>query len=71
MKGRELKRLLSRVGYRAERTKGSHMRMVADGRPTFSLSYHDRADVAPGAVRAVLERQARLTPQEISELLGD
>lgn len=70
MKGRELKQLLARAGYSAERTRGSHMRMVADGRPTFSLAYHDRADVPPSAVKAVLERQAKLSPDEINDLLG-
>ena len=70
LKGRQLKQMLARAGYSAERTRGSHMRMVAAGRPSFTLAYHDKADVSPSAVKAVLERQAKLSPDEIKALLA-
>lgn len=72
LKGSELLRLLSRapLHYRVKRQKGSHRRLVAEGRPALTLSYHDGATIPPGVVRKILVRDVGLTESEALDLVG-
>ncbi len=50
--GKRCVRALSKVGYRVARQKGSHCRLVCDGRPPVTVPLHD--ELAPGTLRAIL-----------------
>ncbi|HPD15652.1 MAG TPA: type II toxin-antitoxin system HicA family toxin [Planctomycetota bacterium] len=68
--GRETVAALERVGYRAVRQKGSHVRMrhphPAQHKP---LTVPMHRELRPGLLRAIV-RDAGLTPDEFRELLG-
>jgi len=68
-KGGDVLRLLRSLGYRVERTRGSHHRLVAPGRPPLVFAFHRRATVPPRALRHILEREIGLSEDEIVELL--
>ncbi|MCY4632402.1 MAG: type II toxin-antitoxin system HicA family toxin [bacterium] len=68
-KSGEVLRLLQSLGYRVERTKGSHSRLVASGRPPLLYAYHRGVTVPPRALRHILEREVGLSEDEIVELL--
>ncbi len=64
----ELIRILERIGFRAIRQRGSHVRMVhADGHVT-SVPVHAGKDVGRGLLRKIL-RDVELTVDELTELL--
>ena len=64
----EVIRVLERIGFRAIRQRGSHVRMVhADGRVT-SVPVHAGKDVGRGLLRKIL-RDVELTVDELTELL--
>ena len=68
MKGRELFRVITRLGYSVDRQTGSHRRMVHDSRPPLTFAFHDGDDLPPGLVRRILISTG-LTDEEIRELL--
>lgn len=68
-KGGDVLRLLRSLGYRVERTRGSHHRLVAPGRPPLVFAFHRRTTVPPRALRHILEREIGLSEDEIVELL--
>lgn len=70
MKSGELLAFLHRLGYEEARTKGSHRRLTAPGRPPITFAFHPGVTIAPGMVRAILTKQACLTEDEIRELLS-
>lgn len=63
--------ILSRapLNYTVERQSGSHRKLVADGRPTLRMAFHDRQDLPGNLVRTILVEQVGLTEQEARELL--
>lgn len=66
--GRELVRALERSGFVADRQSGSHAVLIhPDGREVV-VPIHPGRSLAPGTLRQIL-RRARLTPEELSELL--
>ena len=69
LKSRQALRLLARVGYKQERQRGSHRKLVAPGRQTIFFAFHDNATVPPRALRNMLVNQAGLTDDEIEDLL--
>jgi predicted RNA binding protein YcfA (HicA-like mRNA interferase family) len=71
MKAKRLLAILMREppNYRIARQAGSHRTMKAAGRPTFSFAHHDRKDLSPGEVRAVLVKQVGLEEREALDLL--
>jgi predicted RNA binding protein YcfA (HicA-like mRNA interferase family) len=71
MKAKRLFAILTRepLNYRVARQTGSHRRMKAPGRPSFTFAYHDREDLSPGQVRDVLVDDAGLEEQEALDLL--
>ena len=68
-KGGDVLRLLQSLGYRVERTKGSHSRLVAPGRPPLLYAFHRGVTVPPRALRHILEREVGLGEDEIADLL--
>jgi len=71
LKGRALLAVLRRppLAYEVERQRGSHRRLVSPTYPPLVLSFHDRADIAPGLVRKVLCRDIGLDEDEALDLL--
>ncbi|GAA1332373.1 type II toxin-antitoxin system HicA family toxin [Saccharothrix algeriensis] len=67
MGARKMRRLLERaLGYREDpdTRDGSHVWLVAEGRPRIRWAFHDARELAPIEVRNVLMRQAGLTLDE-------
>jgi predicted RNA binding protein YcfA (HicA-like mRNA interferase family) len=71
MKAKRLFAILTRepLNYRVARQTGSHRRMKAPGRPSFTFAYHDREDLSPGQVRSVFVNSAGLEEREALDLL--
>ena len=66
--GKDVVKALERVGFRIERTRGSHVFLKhPDGRAT-SVPVHSRETIGPGLMRAIL-REVELTIQEFTEAL--
>ncbi len=62
-------RMLRSIGYRIERQRGSHRKLVAEGRLPIGFAFHDRSEVPPYALRHMLVERAGLTDDEIRQLL--
>lgn len=69
LKAREVLRLLKKIGYVEQRRKGSHRKLVAEGRSPIGFAYHDGVDVPPHQLRRMLVDLAGLTSDEVSDLL--
>lgn len=69
LKAREVLRLLARVGYKQDRRRGSHRKLVADGRLPIGFAFHDKDEVPPRALRRMLVERAGLTDEEVEDLL--
>ena len=69
LKAREVLRILRKLGYKQERQRGSHRKLVAPGRLPIGFAFHDSADVPPKALRHMLAERAGLTDEEIEDLL--
>ncbi len=65
--GRELVRVLQKLGFQFDRQKGSHMMLFRENPPT-TLSIPDHRELDRGTLRALL-RQAGVTPDEFQRLL--
>jgi predicted RNA binding protein YcfA (HicA-like mRNA interferase family) len=69
---RRLLRVLRNLGYEETRCKGSHIRLVAAGRPPLTIAFHDGASIAPGVVRDILVKQVGLDLDEALKVVqGD
>ena len=69
LKAARVLRLLARVGYTEVRRRGSHRKMVADGRGDIIFAYHDKVTIPPHVLRKMLVDVAGLTEDEIEDLL--
>ena len=49
--------LQGKLGYEIERQRGSHRRLVAEGRPPLTFAFHDSESLSPGVVRDILVKQ--------------
>jgi predicted RNA binding protein YcfA (HicA-like mRNA interferase family) len=65
--GRELVRVLQKLGFQFDRQKGSHMMLFRENPPT-TLSIPEHRELDRGTLRALL-RQAGVTPDEFQRLL--
>jgi len=63
--GKEIIKLLKKLGYREDRQQGSHIRLVCEGR--ISVTVPDYRMVDKGLLRKIL-RDARITPEELEKL---
>jgi predicted RNA binding protein YcfA (HicA-like mRNA interferase family) len=52
------------LGYQIVRQRGSHRRLVAEGRPPLTFAFHESASLSPGEVRDILVKQVGLSPDE-------
>lgn len=65
--GKELIKILNKVGFVYVRQKGSHARVVhTDGRRT-SIPIHSGANVQPGLLRKILH-DCQITPEEYNKM---
>jgi predicted RNA binding protein YcfA (HicA-like mRNA interferase family) len=71
MKARQLLAILMRepLNYRIVRQRGSHRRLAAPGRPSFTFAFHDGRELLPREVRNVLVKDAGLAQAEARDLL--
>jgi predicted RNA binding protein YcfA (HicA-like mRNA interferase family) len=66
--GREVVAALSKIGYRLDRQKGSHMVLRQDAAPHRRRASPDHREIAKGTLRAII-REAGLTVEEFRDLL--
>ena len=66
--GRDLVRVLGKIGFELDRQKGSHMILFRADPPT-TLTVPDHRELDRGTLRAIL-RQAGLSPTELHTLLS-
>jgi predicted RNA binding protein YcfA (HicA-like mRNA interferase family) len=71
MKAKRLLAVLMRepLNYRVARQSGSHRRLKAPDRPSFTFAWHDRQELSPGEVRNVLVHTVGLAEPEALDLL--
>ena len=68
LKGRELIRILEKLGFNVERSRGSHFLLRhPDGRAT-TVPVHSGEILGPGLLRAIL-RDVELSPEELRRQL--
>ncbi|SFJ09266.1 type II toxin-antitoxin system HicA family toxin [Planctomicrobium piriforme] len=66
--GREVVKALGKIGYVADRQRGSHIILRQTEEPHRRLTVPDHAEIAKGTLRAII-RQAGLTVDEFKSLL--
>ncbi|CAN5886414.1 type II toxin-antitoxin system HicA family toxin [soil metagenome] len=66
--GRDVVRVLEKLGYVLDRQKGSHMILRQSTSPYRRLTVPDHNEIAKGTLRAMI-RQAGLTVEEFVDLL--
>lgn len=64
MTGKQMLRVLKKIGYETVRQSGSHRRMACDGRLALTFSYHDSQTIPPGVVKKILVADVGLTEDE-------
>ncbi|HUN82290.1 MAG TPA: type II toxin-antitoxin system HicA family toxin [Phycisphaerae bacterium] len=65
--GRDLVRVLSKLGFQLDRQRGSHM-MLFRPDPPMTISVPDHKELDRGTLRAIL-RQAGISPDDLQRLL--
>jgi predicted RNA binding protein YcfA (HicA-like mRNA interferase family) len=68
LSGRQLVKVLGRLGYAVDRQRGSHIILRHGEPPHRRLVVPDRAEIAKGTLRALL-RDAGLTVDELRRML--
>ena len=66
--GRDLVKILNKLGYRQVRQRGSHMRLFCPNRK--SVTVPDHKIIGPGLLRKIL-RDAELSSTEFKKLLNN
>lgn len=71
LKAKRLLAVLQRepLNYKVTRQSGSHRRLEAPGRPSFSFAFHDSATIKPSLVRKILTKDIGLAEDEARKLL--
>lgn len=71
LKAKRLLAILQRepLNYEVVRQKGSHRRLEAPGRPSFTFAFHDSATINPSLVRKILTKDIGLAEDEARKLL--
>ena len=70
MKPSDLSSILTRLGYKEVRRKGSHRRLTCEGRQPLTFAFHDGQTIPPGMVKKVLTKDVGLSDNEIQDLIG-
>ena len=68
--GREIVKVLRKIGYVIDHQKGSHIILRNVNSPYRRLTVPDHGEIAKGTLRAII-RQAGLTVEEFMNLLGE
>ncbi len=68
LSGKELCRVLKKLGYSLDHQTGSHLILRNENPPHRRLTVPNHREVAKGTLRAII-RQAGLTPAEFQELM--
>lgn len=69
MRAKRFKKMLKRqLGYEEVRQDGSHITMVAEGRPRLTFAFHDGVEIGPAMVKQILVKQVGLTLEEAKEV---
>lgn len=66
--GREVVRVLEKLGYQFDRQRGSHITLRQEQPPHRRMTVPDHAEVAKGTLRAII-RQAGISVDEFISLL--
>lgn len=69
MKSGDLLRIVTGLGYVEVRRKGSHRRLVCEGKQSLTFAFHDGQTVPPGLVKKILSKDVGLTDEQIQDLL--
>ncbi|MGA8745358.1 MAG: type II toxin-antitoxin system HicA family toxin [Solirubrobacterales bacterium] len=71
VKSKQLLAALERepLNYRVVRRSGSHRRMEAPGRPSFTFAFDDKATIKPALVPKILVKNIGLAEDEARKLL--
>jgi len=72
MKARRFKQLLcTALGYAEDRSSpsGSHVKLVAEGRPDIRWAFHDKRELSPIEIKRILVRNVGLTLDEAREVI--
>lgn len=67
MSGREVIKLLTKVGFQVVGRKGSHIRLKKKNEKVFIVVVPDHPELAKGTLRSII-RRANLTVEEFLEL---
>ncbi|MDI6713669.1 MAG: type II toxin-antitoxin system HicA family toxin [Thermodesulfovibrio sp.] len=68
LSGKELCKLLEKIGYKIDHQTGSHIILRHDKPPHRRLTIPNHKEIAKGTLRAIL-RQAGISIEELKELL--
>ncbi|MDI1471779.1 type II toxin-antitoxin system HicA family toxin [Thermodesulfovibrio sp. 1176] len=68
LSGKELCKLLEKIGYKIDHQTGSHIILRHDKPPHRRLTIPNHKEIAEGTLRAIL-RQAGISIEELKELL--
>jgi predicted RNA binding protein YcfA (HicA-like mRNA interferase family) len=68
MSGRDVVKVLGKIGYQVDRQRGSHIALRHVAPPHRRLTVPDHAEIATGTLRAII-RQAGLTVDEFKKFL--
>ncbi|WP_405085042.1 type II toxin-antitoxin system HicA family toxin [Microbispora sp. NBC_01389] len=72
LKARQMLAVLLSLGYWESARRGSHRKLVCEGRPTLTFAFHDGASLAPGVVKDILVKQVGLDVDEALKVVrGD
>lgn len=71
LKAKQLLAMLQRepLSYKVTRQSGSHRRLEAPGRPSFTFAFHDGATIKSSLVRKILTKDIGLAEAEARKLL--
>lgn len=61
--------LQRKLGYEIVRQRGSHRRLVAEGRPPLTFAFHAGDSLSPGVVRDILVKQVGLSQDQALEVV--
>ena len=66
--GKELIKFLESLGFEIIRTKGSHVRLGADGRRVTTVPVHGNKEIPKGLLRKIIREDLEISLDEFSEL---
>ncbi|GIH68929.1 type II toxin-antitoxin system HicA family toxin [Sphaerimonospora thailandensis] len=72
LKAKQMLAVLLSLGYEERARRGSHRKLVCEGRPPLTFAFHDGVSLAPGVVKDILVKQVGLDIEEALKVVrGD